>query len=75
MGNYAGAFAPLKHAIRRLEQIRVQSQGRVHELVRFAILIKAWNAYVEGKRGSLTMIGVRSVFSVNTAFAPGMSQP
>lgn len=56
MGNYAGAFAPLKHAIRRLEQIRVQSQGRVHELVRFAILIKAWNAYVEGKRGSLTMM-------------------
>lgn len=54
LGNYAGPFAPLKHAIRRLEQIRVQTQGRVHELVRFAILIKAWNAYVEGKRGSLS---------------------
>jgi hypothetical protein len=52
LGNYAGPFTPLKHAIQRLEQIRVQTQGRVHELVRFAILIKAWNAYVEGKRTS-----------------------
>ncbi len=56
IGNFVGPFAPLKHAIRRLEQIRTQTQGRVHELVRFAILIKAWNAYIGGKRGSLTMM-------------------
>ena len=54
-GTGGADFKAIKLATQRLEQIRVQTSGRVHELVRFAILIKAWNAYVSGKRPSKTM--------------------
>ncbi len=55
-GKGGAEFKAIKLATQRLEQIRVQTSGRVHEVVRFAILVKAWNAYVTGKRPSKAMM-------------------
>jgi hypothetical protein len=55
-GSGSGEFKAIKLATQRLEQIRVQTSGRVHELVRFAILIRAWNAYIGGKRPTKSML-------------------
>lgn len=48
-GRAKSARAPARYLQRRLVEIANASSNRIHESVRNAMIIKAWNAYVEGR--------------------------
>jgi hypothetical protein len=42
---------PIVHMLRRLQELRTQSQGRVHDVVRAALAIQAWNLFAKKRDG------------------------
>jgi hypothetical protein len=59
------ARAPTRYLQRRLVEVARQSNQRLHENVRNAFIIKAWNAYVAG----------RALSKVEMQHAPGDEMP
>ena len=52
-GQDGGRFKPMSLATKKIQEIKTLSSGRVHDVVRAALLVKAWNLFVEGKRGAM----------------------
>ena len=55
-GNMAPKFKPLTLMQRAISELQGMSSGRVHDVVRAAVIIKAWNLFVTGQRGNKTML-------------------
>lgn len=53
-GETAGAFSCLGKLQRAIATLAAASSGRVHDVVRAALIVIAWNLYVEGRRGTAT---------------------
>ena len=51
-GQWGGRFKPIGLMQARIADISSKSSGRVHEAVRGALIIKAWNLFIEGHRGT-----------------------
>lgn len=49
-GQDGGKFRSMSVATKRIQEIKSASFGRVHDAVRAALLVKAWNMYVTGTR-------------------------
>jgi hypothetical protein len=41
---------------RAISELQGMSSGRIHDVVRAAVIIKAWNLFVTGQRGNKTML-------------------
>jgi hypothetical protein len=63
-GTISKKFEPFRKVLKEIATIKANSQGRVHDVVRAAMWIKAWNLVAEGKSG--TASGIR--FQINEAF-------
>jgi len=50
-GTYGDRYAALAKAMGEIASIQAASSGRVHDVVRAAIYVKAWNLVAEGKKG------------------------
>lgn len=50
-GYYGGEFKPLARLQKRVVALHSLTHGRVHDVVRMAMLVKAWNLYVNGAKG------------------------
>ncbi|MGY3588025.1 hypothetical protein [Bradyrhizobium sp. USDA 4350] len=53
-GHFSGRFKPLQKALKVINAIKAQSSGRMHDVVRAAILVIAWNLVLKNKSGSAT---------------------
>jgi hypothetical protein len=53
-GERGGRFKPLDLMQRQIGQLQAASSGRVHEVVRAALIILAWNIYLERRKGTAT---------------------
>lgn len=53
-GSYSGRFAPLGKMEKEIAHIASKSSGRIHDVVRAAFIVIAWNDYVRNKRGATT---------------------
>jgi len=51
-GTMNGKFVPLGRLATKLADIKKQSSGRIHDVVRSALIIKAWNLYRANRKGS-----------------------
>jgi hypothetical protein len=51
-GMIGGQFLPIGNMHKRLAELHQASNGRVHDVVRAAYLVIAWNLFVQGLRGS-----------------------
>jgi hypothetical protein len=52
--NWDGKYKAIGLMQTRLASIRASTSGRVHDVVRAALIIKAWNVYSAGRKGRLT---------------------
>lgn len=50
-GTVGGRFIPLLRLQTRTQALHTATSGRVHDVVRAAMIIKAWNLYVRGEKG------------------------
>jgi hypothetical protein len=55
-GNMAPKFKTLTLMQRAISELQGMSSGRVHDVVRAAVIIKAWNLFVTGQKGNKTML-------------------
>ena len=53
-GKWAGEFKPIALMQTKIAALQSMASGRVHDVVRAALVIKAWNLFVAGKRGRAT---------------------
>lgn len=53
-GNFSGKFASIGKMQKRIASLMAASSGRIHEVVRAALIITAWNVYREGRQGTQT---------------------
>lgn len=51
-GKYGGKFKPIGLMQAKIARLHAQSSGRVHDVIRAALIIRAWNLFVAGKRGT-----------------------
>ncbi len=50
-GKWDGRFKPISLMNTEIGRLRSTAHGRVHDVVRAALVIKAWNLFVSGRRG------------------------
>jgi hypothetical protein len=50
-GKWAGKFKPIALMQKKIGNLHSMAAGRVHDVVRAALVIKSWNLFVAGKRG------------------------
>lgn len=50
-GKWAGRFQPLGLMQQAVMKLHEASLGRVHEVIRAALMVKAWNLFIAGRRG------------------------
>ena len=53
-GERGGRFKPLELMAKQIAQLQAQSSGHVHDVVRAALTITAWNIYLERRNGTAT---------------------
>jgi hypothetical protein len=50
-GKWAGKFKPIALMQKKIATLHSMAAGRVHDVVRAALVIKSWNLFIAGKRG------------------------
>ena len=50
-GKWAGKFKPIALMQDKIARLRSMASGRVHDVVRAALVIKSWNLFIAGRRG------------------------
>lgn len=53
-GSWGGRFKVFDRLSKRLRELHEASSGRVNDVVRAALIVKAWNLYIEGRVGTST---------------------
>ena len=53
-GEHGGQYASLGKLQKEIARLASSSSGRVHDVVRAALVVRAWNAFVEGRKGNLS---------------------
>jgi len=51
-GNYNGKFVPLGRLSQKLKDLHMSTSGRVHDVVRSALIITAWNLFRANRKGA-----------------------
>jgi hypothetical protein len=51
-GERGGRFKPIALMQSQVAQLQAASSGRVHDVVRAALIVKAWNLYIRKRKGS-----------------------
>lgn len=51
-GEHSGRFTAIGKLQKAIAGIAAVSSGRVHDTVRAALIVRTWNAYVQGRRGT-----------------------
>jgi len=52
MGNIAGKHRPLGIMQARITELKNSTSGRIHDVVRAALIVLAWNLFVQGRKGT-----------------------
>lgn len=50
-GKWAGKFKPIALMQTKIANLQSMASGRVHDVVRAALIIKAWNLFISGRQG------------------------
>jgi hypothetical protein len=53
-GKSVGRYGAIGTMEKAFSKLRAEAMGRVHETARFAYIIIAWNAYLNGNKGRLS---------------------
>lgn len=78
---FTGPYTPLDHAQKTLQKLHTIAMGRVHDTVRAAVLVNAWNLFITGHRGKQGDVGYTldqpfpSIMGPNTPKIGGRKRP